>query len=156
MKISILIFSSALMKICQIAHIIFQTASQFFVNDSSVSWMTLQCHEIYTPVVFLDQTLYTLHKRGQSKCKLFRLFSARIKFHQILVIFETKISFSSNFIPLIGITRHNSSILFLAETLYTSSKSSLSKYKFGEISPEQSKVWNFALWWKKIVTLKVK
>ena len=38
---------------------------------------------------FLGQTLYTLHKRDQSKCKCFRLLSARIKIHQILVIFET-------------------------------------------------------------------
>ena len=33
-----------------------------------------------------------------------------------------------------------SSIFFLAETWYSFSKSSLSKYKFGEISTEQSKV----------------
>ena len=43
---------------------------------------------------------------------------------------------------------------FLAETLYTFSKSSLSKYKFGEISPEQSKVSNFALWWVPFVKIK--
>ena len=33
--------------------------------------------------------------------------------------------------------RHHSSIISLAKTLYTFSKSSLSMYKFGEISPEQ-------------------
>ena len=54
---------------------------------------------------------------------------------------KQKISFSSNFAPLFGIMRHISSILLLAETLYTFSKSSLSKYTFGEISPEQSKVY---------------
>ena len=42
--------------------------------------------------------------------------------------------------------RQNSSIL-LAEILYTFSKRSLWKYKFGEISREQSKVWKFALGW---------
>ena len=67
-------------------------------------------------------------------------FSVRIKIYQILVIFETKNKFSSNFAPLFSILRDNSSILFLAETLYTFAKSSLSKNKFGEISLGQSKV----------------
>ena len=53
------------------------------LHDSSVSWNILLC-------TFLGQTLYTLHKRDQSKCNLFILFSAQIKIHQILVIFETK------------------------------------------------------------------
>ena len=53
------------------------------LHDSSVSWNMLPC-------TFLGQTLHTLHKRNQSKCKLFRLFGAQIKIHQILVIFETK------------------------------------------------------------------
>ena len=59
--------------------------------------MTLQCHEICSFVLFLGQILYTLHKRDQSKCKFFRLFSAQIKIHQILVIFETKNKFLSKF-----------------------------------------------------------
>ena len=33
--------------------------------------------------------LYTLHKRGKSKWKCFRLLSAQIKIHEILLIFET-------------------------------------------------------------------
>ena len=33
-------------------------------------------------------------------------------------------------------------------------KSSLLKYEFGEISPEQSNVWNFALWWAPFVKIK--
>ena len=60
------------------------------LHDSSVSWNMLLC-------TFLGQTLYTLHKRDQSKCKFFRLFSARIKIHQILVIFETKNKFFLKF-----------------------------------------------------------
>ena len=58
--------------------------------DSSVSWNMLLC-------TFLGQTLYTLHKRDWSKCKLFRLFSAQIKIHEILVIFETKNKFLFKF-----------------------------------------------------------
>ena len=53
------------------------------LHDSSVSWNFLLC-------TFLGQTLYTLHERDQSKGKFFRLFSAQVKIHQILVIFETK------------------------------------------------------------------
>ena len=60
------------------------------LHDSSVSWNMLLC-------TFLGQTLYTLHTRDQSKCKCFRLFSAQIKIHQILVIFVTKNKFLFKF-----------------------------------------------------------
>ena len=83
MKIPILILSSALMKICQIPHAIFQATSHFFFKFC----MTLQCHKIYLFSTFLGQTFYTLHKRDQSKCKCFRPFSGWMKIHQILVIF---------------------------------------------------------------------
>ena len=46
---------------------------------------------------FLGQTSFTLHKRDQSKCKFFRLFSAQIKIHQILVICDTKNKFHFKF-----------------------------------------------------------
>ena len=55
--------------------------------------------------------------------------------------------FSWNFASLFSVMRHKYSILFLAEILYTFSKRNLWKYKFSEISREQSKVWNFAVWW---------
>ena len=93
MKVPILIFSSILMKICQIPDLIFQTTSQFFFKFC----MTLQCHEIYLLCTFLGQALDTLHKSDQSKCKSFRLFSARIKIPQVLVIFETKNKFLFKF-----------------------------------------------------------
>ena len=41
----------------------------------------------------------------------------------------------------------------LADMLYTLKKRSLSKYKFGEISREQSKVWNFVLRWFNFVQI---
>ena len=61
------------------------------------------------------------------------------KFTKFLSFFRQQISFSSNFASIFSIMRHNSSVFFLAETLYTFNKRSLSKYKFGEISPEQLK-----------------
>ena len=69
------------------------------LHDSSVSWNILLC-------TFL--TLYTLHKRNQSKCQFFRLFSTQIKIHQILVIFQTKnkflFKFCTIFIVRIGVS----------------------------------------------------
>ena len=62
------------------------------LHDSSVSWNIL-----ILPCTFLGQTLYNLHKRDQSKCKYFRLFSVQIKIHQILVISETKNKFLFKF-----------------------------------------------------------
>ena len=142
------------MKICQIAHVIFQTTSQFFFKF----YMTLQCHEIYSSVIFLGQTLYALHERDQSKCRFFRLFSVRIKIHQTLVIFEAKKKFLFKFCTTLWYHEMQLVHTFFTETLYTFSKNSLSKYKFVEISPEQSKVWNFALWknLEKIIKLKIK
>ena len=65
------------------------------LHDSSVSWNILLC-------TFL--TLHTLHKRNQSKCQFFRLFSTQIKIHQILVIFETKNKFCTTLIVCIGVS----------------------------------------------------
>ena len=74
--------------------------------------------------------LCALHKSNQIKVKVLKISSARVKIHQILVIFETKNQLFSNFALLFNVMRHNSSIPFLSEILY----------KFGEISDEQSKI----------------
>ena len=152
MKVLILRLSSVLMKICKIPHVIFHTTSQIFFKFC----MAPQCHELQILCTFLGQTLYTLHRNEQSKYNYFRLLRARIKIHQILVIFETKKFF-------LQILHHSSvswdistfmcPMYFLAEILYTFSKRSLAKYKFGEISSEQLKVWNFALWWATFVKI---
>ena len=110
------------MKICQIAHVIFQTTSQF----SFKFYMTLQCHEIYSSVIFLGQTLYALHERDQSKCRFFRPFSVRIKIHQILVIFEAKKKFLFKFCTTLWYHEMQLVHAFFTETLYTFSKNSLS------------------------------
>ena len=55
----------------------------------------------------------------------------------------------------INLQGHDTQLLctFLAKILYTFNKSRLSRYKFGEILPEQSKVWNFVLWWASFVQI---
>ena len=134
-KVPILaVLSSALVKICQIRHVIFQTTSQFFFKFCT----TLQCHERWLLCTLLGRTLNSLHKRNQSKCKFLRLLSARVKINQILVIFETNQFFFKFCITLQG---HETYLLctFLAEILYTFNKRSLSKYKFGEMLCESQK-----------------
>ena len=102
----------------------------------------------------LGKMLYTLHERNQSKCNFFRLLSARIKIHQILVIFETTNLFFFKFC--IILQYHEIYItpvyLFSWNFIYFQQKEPI-KYKFGEISPEQSKVWNFAFWWAPFVKI---
>ena len=131
-----LAFSSVLMPICQILNVIFQTTSQFFFNFG----MTLHCHEIQSSALFQVRRCILCTKGTNQGAKFFDFLVLRSKFIKFLSFLKQKISFSSNFGPLFGIMRHNSSKFFLTETLYTFSKSSLSKYKFGEISPEQLKV----------------
>ena len=96
------------------------------LHDSLVSWYITPLHFFRSKVIYFAQ-------------------KGPIKVTKLLSFLKQKISFSSNFAPLFSIMRHISSILFLAETLHTFSKSSLSNYQFGEISLEQSKVWNFEL-----------
>ena len=107
-KISILTFSSVLMKICQIAHIIFQTTSQFFFKF----YMTRQCHEIYSSVFFLGQMLYTWHRGTNQSANVLGFLVLGSKFIKSLSFLKQIISFPSNFVPLFGIMRHNSSMLF--------------------------------------------
>ena len=68
----------------------------------------------------------------------------QIKSHQIPVTFETKNQLFQFFITF---QCHQKKLLstFLADILYTINNRSLSKCRFGEVSRELSKVWNFAL-----------
>ena len=102
MKVPILRLSSALVKIFHFPHVIFQTTSQFFFKFC----INLQCQERQLLCTFLGQILNTLNSRNQWKCKFFRLSSARVKIHQILVIF------SPNFTSIFRVMGHNSSVLF--------------------------------------------
>ena len=56
-NIRILRLSIALVKICHIPHVIFQTKSQIFFKF----FITLQCHERWLLCIFLGQILNTLH-----------------------------------------------------------------------------------------------
>ena len=150
-KVTILRFSRALVKICHISQVIFQTTGQLFVKFC----ITLQCHERQILCTFLCQTLNTLHNRNQWKYKFLRLQVLGSKFTKFLSFSKQQISFFSNFASVFRVMRHNSpAYTFSAKILYTFNKRSLPlKYKFGEILCEQSKVWNFALWWTPLVQI---
>ena len=75
-KVPTFTLSSALVKIFQIPHVIFQKTSHFFIDFC----ITLQ-------------TLYTLHKRNESKCTFLRLSSARVEiFTKFLSFLKQQIS----------------------------------------------------------------
>ena len=141
----ILSLSSALVKICHIPHAIFKPQVSFSSNfASSFSFMKDNSS------VLFRSTLNSLHNRNKWRWTFWRLISARVKFKQILVIFETTDQFFFKFY--INLQGHDTTFLyFLAKSLY--SLRSLSKYKFGKILREQSKVWNFALLWAPFVQI---
>ena len=96
----------------------------------SVSWKK-------TPLDFCSSNLVYF---GQKE--IFRLFSGWVKTHQIPhVIFETKNQFFFKyFAPVFRVMRDNSSLHFLAKTLYYLDKRSPSK---GKISDFWLLTWNF-------------
>ena len=100
-----------------------------FWNDESIPLQIL-----HHSATFLGQTLNTL-QIGANESASFRDFRVLgSNFTEFLSFFKQQISFSSNFASIFRVTP----LYFLAKILYT--LRSPSKYKFGEILREQSKV----------------
>ena len=137
-KVPILTFPSALMKICQISHVIFQATIQFFYKFC----MTLYCHKRLLLRTFLGQTLYSLHERDQSKCKLWVIGS---KFTKLLSLLKQQICFPSNFLSLLKIMTQNSSVLFLLKFYIPSTKGAYQSTNFVKfhLSSRKSKILHF-------------
>ena len=74
-KVPILRLSSALVKICQIPHVIFGSTSQF----SFKFFINLECNQTYLLCTFCAEALYTLVKSIRLQCKFLRFTSAWIK-----------------------------------------------------------------------------
>ena len=109
-------------------------------------------------ILFLTQTIYTLFKRSPLKYKFLRFSSARVKIRQIsyvnyeltsdnpssnfvsFFIVMTQVIFPSNFASIFSSLKNNSSILFLAQTLFTLVKSSLLKCKCLRFSSARVKI----------------
>ena len=126
MKVPILTPLSVLVKICQNPHVIFKPQISFSSNFALCNEKKLLC-------TFLGQKLYTLQKRDQSKCTFLGFLSARIRFHQILVILKPQLGFSSSFTSLFRLITHNSSVLFQLKFFISSTREVYLKYKFGEM-----------------------
>ena len=127
MKKPILTLSSVVKTIWQIPQVIFQIRSQFFFKFC----VTLHCHEIYPSVLFYVKRCILCKKGTNQSGNGSDFLVVGSKFSKFFSFLKENINLYSNFVPLFGIMRHIYSILFLAKTLYTFSKSSLSKYKFG-------------------------
>ena len=115
----------------------------YFPNLKSVFLQILYHSSVsckISPLYFFRSNVIYFAEKKPWKCKSLRLLGAQVNIPQILVIVE--------FASLFSAMRHNTFLCtFFAKILYNFNKRSLSKYKFGEISCEESKVFNFALWW---------
>ena len=104
------------------------------LHHSSVSWKI-------TSLCFFRSSIIYFAQKEPIKKEILRISRAQVKIQQMLVTFETtNCCFFTKFASLASVMRHNSSILFLDEILCSFNKRSLSKYIFGEISREQSKI----------------
>ena len=86
------------------------------LHQSSLSWKI-------TPLYFFSSKITYFAQKEPVKFKFLRLLSAWVKIHQILIIFETTSSFSSNFASLFRVIRYNSSMLFQLKFYILSTKS---------------------------------
>ena len=111
--------SCALVKICQIPHVISQTTSGFFFKLCII----LQCYEIQFLCTFLAQTLYTLVKSSPLKSKCLRLSSSRFKIRQIRYVnLKQQVSSSSDFLSFFSVVTYNSSVSCSSCILYFGQK----------------------------------
>ena len=127
-KIPILTISNALVKICQITHVIFQATSQFFFK----SCITLHCHERWPVSTFLAQAIYTLLKRRLIKWKFLRLLSAQVTICQIpYVNLETSSRFLSNFWYPSSVSRKITPLYFFSSNnIYVAQKETIKVKRF--------------------------
>ena len=109
------------------------------LHDSSVSWKI-------TPLYFLGQNVIYFARKEPIKVKILETFECSDQNSPNSCHFWNNKSVFLQFVPHSSVSSDITPLYFLAEILYAFKKRSLSKYKIGEISPEKSKVWNFAFW----------
>ena len=115
-----------------------------------------------------EQTFKTLKCLGQNSSILKRQVNSSLNFSSFFSVIIYKAfqcsdpnspNFSNNKLVFLKILHHFSvswdrtPLYLLAKIVYTLDNRSRSKYKFVEISPEQSKIWNFAYWWASFVQI---
>ena len=108
-KVPILRLLSILGKICQIFHVIFQTASPFFFKLC----ITLQCYETSLLCTFLAQTFHTLIKKIPLTCNFWDFRVLRSIFVKFLMsILKWQVYSSSNFASFFFVMTYNSFVNF--------------------------------------------
>ena len=120
-------FSSARAKLPQIPYVNFELTSQFLFRFSII----LHCHDTKLPCQFQAHTFSTLDQSIPSKSQFFDFPVFWWKFTKFLMSFlKLHVSFRSSVASIFSAIKHNSSILYLAQTLYTLVKGSPLKCKF--------------------------
>ena len=110
MKVPILTLSSALVKICQIPKVIFQTTYQFFFKFS----ISPQYPERWLLRIVLGQTLYTLVTRSPLKDKFVQLLSARVKFAKFFLSISKRQVNSSSIFYHFSLSQHVTALYILS------------------------------------------
>ena len=128
LKWKFLRFWSARLKFCQIPYTNFETTTHFL----SKLCISLMLHGRLFLCSFLTQTIYTLLERSLLKWKFLRFWSARVKFCQIPLcqFWKDKLLPLQFFLSFFSFIKDYSSVLFLAQTIYTLLKRSPLKLKF--------------------------
>ena len=113
-------FECALVKICQILHVILEsTKVQVSFPSHFASIFNAIKHN--SSILFLAQTLYTLAESSSIKFKFLRFLNAHFKICQIphinfeflhVILVSTQISFLSNFASIFSRIKNNSSVFF--------------------------------------------
>ena len=105
-KIYLKLLSTTCVKIHQITYVIFETIHKSFLTTQFLC-------------IFLAETLHTFYKSSPSKCKFSAFPLLGLKFTKFLMsFFKQKDSFSLKFGSFFSVMRNNSSVPFLAETLF--------------------------------------
>ena len=118
--------STARMNINQIPYVIFQAASQFSFKLCN----TLQCYDTIL-WNFLTKKVYALDKKSRSMYN-FQTFvcSNENSPNSSCHFWNRKVRVYSNFASLFSVMKDNSSVFFLAQTLYNLDKNSPLKWNF--------------------------
>ena len=117
------------------------------LHDSSVSCKLTPLHFFRSNVIYMVQKeqikvqiLETFKQSGQNLPNSCYFWNSKSVFLQILL--HSSVSWDITLM-----------YFFSWNFIYLQQRGSLSNYKFGEVSWEKSKVWNFAFWWAPFVQM---
>ena len=125
------------MKICHIPHVIFQITSQFFFSNFAPLFSVMKDNSS----VLFEVKRYILCTKGTNQSKNFDNFVCSDQNSPNPCHFWNNKSVVLQILSHSSVSRDITPLYFFSSNfIYTFNKRSLSKYRFGEISHEQSKV----------------